>query len=300
MTVWGATIRQELLSTGRERLPQLLLCIFLGMTAASAFIGSAAKATVTDVYNAAASQGLTTAPNPFGSVPPLYYARNTVIYIMLIGAIVAIVLGVQSTMRDRRARTVDLVLSRHVSPAGYLAAKLAGTGVELLALLGASAVVSLVSISAAAGTVPSPDQSLRILALFGVAWLFLIPFVTLGMLCGIHAGSYPAALLMPIVVWSIVIFVLPLLGTATNPVSLLNPVAGVGAPPSGLFAVTGALTGPLSLGEQFKRVCSLLLEDPQATGSMAGALTVILVFLAAGTTALVLTGRASLRKDLHD
>ena len=294
-----ATIRHEMLSAGRERLPQLLLGIFVGMIGASAFIGSAAKGTVTEVYNAAASQGLTSAPNPFQNVPPLYYARNTVIYIILIGALLAIVIGVQSTMRDRRARTIDLVLTRDVSPATYLGAKLAGTSLGLLAVLGCAGLISVACISAVTGSIPSPDQTARIMALFGVAWLFLVPFVTLGMLSGIHAASHTSALLVPIVIWSVVIFVLPLLGTAVHPVSLLNPVTPPAAPQTGIFALTGAVTGPLSLGEQFKHVAALILEDPQATGTLAAGIMVILAFLAAGTAALVLTGRTSLRKELH-
>ncbi|MET3718803.1 ABC transporter permease subunit [Arthrobacter sp. UYEF21] len=300
MNPWVATVGHELRSAGRERLPQLLLMIFIGMTAASAFIGSAAKATVTEVYNAAAGQGLTGAPNPFGNVPPLYYARNTVIYILLIGALLAIVIGVQSAMRDRRARTVDLVLTRRLTPASYLSAKMAGISLGLLAVLGTSALISAACISAVTGTIPAPDQLLRLTELFGVAWLFLLFFVALGMVSGIHASSYTSALLVPIVIWSVIIFVLPLLGTAVHPVSLLNPVTPPTAPQTGIFALTAALTGPLSLGEHFKHVAAILLQDPQATGTMTGGITVILAFLLAGIGAVVLTGRPSMRKEIHD
>ena len=47
---------------------------------------------------------------------PLYYARNAVIYVLLIGSLMAIVLGVQATVRDRKASTVDLVLSDRSPP----------------------------------------------------------------------------------------------------------------------------------------------------------------------------------------
>jgi ABC-2 type transport system permease protein len=56
----------------------------------------------------------------------------------------------------------------------------------------------------------------------------------------------------------------------------------------------------VSLGEQFKHVAAILLQDPQANGTMAGGITVILAFLAAGISAVVLTGRTSMRKELHD
>jgi ABC-2 type transport system permease protein len=177
---------------------------------------------------------------------------------------------------------------------------MAGTGLGLLAVLAAAALISGACISAASGSILTPGQFLRLLAFFGVAWLFLLFFVALGMLGGIHSASYTSALLVPIVIWSVIIFVLPLLGTAVHPVSLLNPVTTPAAPQSGLFALTRSLTGPLSLGEQFKHAAAVLLQDPQATGTVTGGLTVILAFLATGISAVVLTGRTSMRKELHD
>ncbi|MDQ6754900.1 MAG: ABC transporter permease [Actinomycetota bacterium] len=228
MNRWSAVVRQEILCISRERLPQLVLAVFLGMIAASAFIGSAAKGTVSRVYQEAVNQGLTTAANPFDGFSPLYYARNTVIYIVLIGALLAIVVGVQSTLRDRRARTADLVFSRDLPARLYLGAKLCGLGLFLLVLLAVSAVINILCIAAVSGQLLSPAGTLRMLGLYAVAWLFLIPFVCLGMLSGLYAASGTAALFVPIVIWSIIIFVLPLLGTAAEPISLLNPVA---APP---------------------------------------------------------------------
>src|SRR3979411_273154 len=121
-----ATIRQELLSAKRERLPQIFLALFLAMVAVSSFIGWATNHTVTNVYNKAVKQSITKAANPFTGVSPLYYARNTVIYIVLIGALLAIVLGVQSMLRDRKARVTDLLLSRPLNTPLYLGAKLTG------------------------------------------------------------------------------------------------------------------------------------------------------------------------------
>lgn len=299
MSVWVGTIRQETVAARRERLPQFLLVVFMAMVAASAFIGSAAKGTVTAVYQEAVREGLTSAPNPFTTISPLYYARNTVIYIILIAALLAIVIGAQSTLRDRRARTIDLVLSRDVPPAKYLAAKLAGTGLLLLFILAVAALVNIACIAVATGSFPTLAQGARILALFGVAWLFLIPFVTLGMLNGIRCATATSGLLVPIVVWSIVIFILPLLGTAAHPVSLLNPVSKAAPAESGFFELTSALTGPLSLGEQFKSTTALILEDPQSAGTAGGGLPVLLGFFFAACLALLVAGPSHMRRELH-
>ncbi|MCU6481817.1 ABC transporter permease [Arthrobacter sp. A2-55] len=300
MNRWTAIIIQELLCTARERLPQLLLAVFVGMIAASAFIGSSARASVAGVYREVVRQGLTAAPNPFDALSPLYYARNTVIYIVLIGALLAIVIGVRSTLRDRQARTADLILSRDVRPSHYLGAKLTGLALFILALLAVSAVINIGCISIVTGHAMSFDDGARIASLYAVAWLFMLPFVGLGMASGICSSSSTTALLVPIVIWSVMIFILPLLGTAAHPVSLLNPVAAPPAAQSGFFAVTSSLVAPLSLGEQFKHVSALILSDPQATGTMTSGLLIIAAFAAAGCAAATMTGRVRMRSELHD
>ncbi|MEV8181450.1 ABC transporter permease [Specibacter sp. NPDC078692] len=300
MTRWSAVIVQELLCTVRERLPQLLLAVFVGMIAASAFIGSSARSSVTGVYQEALRQGLTTVANPFDSLSPLYYARNTVIYIVLIGALLAIVIGVRSTLRDRQARTADLILSRDVNLSFYLGSKLAGLALFVLLVLAVSAMINIGCISIVAGHVLSVGDSARIAALYALAGLFMLPFVALGMITGIRSSSATSALLTPIVIWSVVIFILPLLGTAAHPVSLLNPVSAPPASGNGFFAATSSLVDPLSLGEQFKHVAALMLADPQATGTMAGSIMALAVFAVAVCTAVAMTGRKRMRRMLHD
>ncbi|MBW4096195.1 MAG: ABC transporter permease [Acidobacteria bacterium] len=297
---WTGTISHELLCARRERLPQFLLLVFVSMIAASAFIGSSARATVSNVYQQARNQGLTTAANPFDGLSPLYYARNMVIYIVLIGALLAIVVGVRSTLRDRQARTTDLMLSRDVRPAFYLGSKLAGLALFMLILLAVSTLISIGCISAVAGQFLTPGESARIVGLYALAWLFLLPFVALGMLAGLYAATATSALLIPVVIWSLVVFVLPLLGTAAHPVSLLNPVAGPTAAQTGFFALSSAVTGPLSLAEQFKHVSSLILADQQATGTISSGLAIILVFAVVGCAAVALTTRGRIRSTLRD
>ena len=300
MSAWTATVGHELLCLRRERLPHLLLAVFVGMTAAAAFVGSSARATVSAVYREAAAQQLTSAANPFDALPPLYYARNTVVYVVLIGALLAIVVGVRSTLRDRHARTTDLILARPGSPAGYLGAKLAGTALAMLGLMAASALISIACVSAVAGHLLGLGDCARLAALYGLGWLFLLPFIALGMLSGTYSRTAATALLLPIVLWSVVVFVLPLLGTAAHPVSLLNPVAPPPADRTGLFALTAALTAPLSLGEQFKQAASALLGGPQAAADPAGGLLTLTTAAALGCAAVVATRRSRTRSALHD
>ncbi len=186
MKQFAAIIKQEFLCAKRERLPQVLLIVFLTMVAVSCFIGWATYHAATNVYNETLRQGLTSAPNPFSAISPLYYVRNTVIYTVLIGALLAIVLGVQSMLRDRKARVTDLLLSRPVKLRLYLGGKLTGLSLSLLGILAVSAVINWLSISGIVGHLLSLQDSLRLAAFYLVALVFLIPFVSLGLLSGLY------------------------------------------------------------------------------------------------------------------
>lgn len=299
MTTFTAGARQELLSSRRERMPQVLLAVFVGMVTASSVIGWLTNQVVTSVYDRTFAAGLTTQPNPFSAVSPLYYAKNTVIYIILIGALLAIVLGVQSTIRDRKAHTFDLVLSRPVRPASYLAAKLAGLLCWVAGILALSALISWTSISAIVGSVLSPGDTARLLGFYALAWLLLLPFIILGMLTGVYSRRETTALLVPIVIWSVVTFVVPQLGTAAHPVSLLNPVPAI-ASQGGVFQLANLVLGPLSLTEHFKQASAFVLGDTATTGSPLLSLVVMVAFAGCMLVVLLTTQRDRMRSPLDE
>ena len=295
-----ATVRQELLCAKRERLPQVLLAIFLAMVAVSCFIGWATNHTVTNVYNEVVRQGITTAQNPFTGVSPLFYARNTIIYIVLIGALLAIVLGVQAALRDRKAKVDDLLLSRPVSTPVYLGAKLTGLCLWLFGILVVSALINWLSISVIVSHVLSLQDSVRLILFYIVAWLFLVPFVTLGLLSGLYARRETSALLVPIVIWSVLTFVIPQLGTAEHPVSLLNPVPAQIVSHGFFFQVNQSVLGPLSLAEHFKHLSGVILQDSQVRGSSTKSQIVVGSFALVSVATLLSTKRTHLRNELNE
>jgi ABC-2 type transport system permease protein len=300
MKLFVATIKQELLCARRERLPQILLVIFLAMVALSNFIGWATNHTVTNVYNEAVKQGLTTAPNPFTGVSSLFYARNTVIYIVLIGALLAIVLGVQSMLRDRKAKVMDLLLSRPVSTPNYLGAKLVGLSLWILIILFISAVINWLSISTIVGHILSAQDSGRLFLFYIVAWIFLLPFICLGLLSGLYSRRETTALLIPIILWSVFTFVIPQLGTAEHPVSLLNPVPAQIASHGFFFHVNQTVFGPLSITEHFKQVSGTILKDTEVSGSSIKSQVVVGSYVVISVGALLLTKRNRLRNELYE
>ncbi|HMM83310.1 MAG TPA: ABC transporter permease [Terrimesophilobacter sp.] len=300
MNGFTASFQHELLCTRRARIPQLLLLVFLAMVSMSSFIGWSTRNTVNAVYQQISADGLTTAPNPFSGTPDLFYAQNSTIYVVLIGALMAIVLGVQSTIRDRKATTYALVLSRPVTSAGRLLGQLAALSVVIAVVLAISIVINWGSIGVITGSILGPDSTTR-LATFGVlSWILLTAFAMVGMFSGIYSKKETTALLAPFIAWSVVAFILPQLGTAARPVALLNPIPSIPPPSGGIFDTINLFTGPLAITEQFKRAASIVLKDSTVTGSVTAATLVLLIFLVVLIFFVAATPRTKLGSPLDD
>ncbi len=299
MNTFLVSARYEMLNTRRVRTAHLLLIVFIGMVIASSVIGWVTNQTVTGVYEKVVADGLTTAPNPFTGVTPLYYARNAVIYVLLIGSLMAIVLGVQATLRDRKASTVDLVLSRPVGSPARLLGQLAGLGVVLAAAIGISFSVSWIIISIINGAALGWADTGRVVAFGLLSWVLLTTFALLGMLTGLRSKQETTALLVPFVIWSALAFVLPQIGTAARPVSLLNPVPALSST-GGYFDIVSTITSPLSLTEQFKRASSIILQDTSVSGDPTSSIVILSAFLVVMTVAVVATPRIRMRSGLNE
>lgn len=294
MSAFTTIARQEVLALRREKLPGIMLGIFIALVTVSSFIGFLTKNTVSDVWLKVSQAGLTQVPNPFAFVSPLYYARNAVIYIILIGTLMAIVAGVTSGIRDRKAATVDLVLTRPASLRELVFGKLAGLGIWLMLVVGIVAVIASALITLIAGNFLSLDDYLRLLAFFALSLPLLMGFAGIGLLSGLLSSRESSALLGPIGVWAMLTFVAPQLGTAARPVALLNPVP-VPATSGGAFDFLNVLTSPFSVSEKFKLATGLLLKDPDITGNLTLATANVVLFLAVVGALLLVVNRTRIR-----
>lgn len=299
MSTFLVAVSHEMLNARRNKSAHLLLFVFIGMVIAASVIGWITNSTVTNVYNKVLADGLTTAPNPFTGVSPLFYERNSVIYVLLIGALFAIILGVNATLRDRKSRTTDLILSRAVSSKQLLWGQLAGIGVVLATTLALSFLTSWVVISFIQGTPLGINDSIRIVALGALSWVFLIGFAATGMVSGLISKQETTAYLAPFLLWSVICFVMPQLGTAARPIALLNPVPMQQAQGS-YFDAINTVTRPLSITENFKTVAGYLLRDQYSTGEIGASLLAVSLFTALMIVFLTLIPRTRLRNALND
>jgi len=294
-------VRQEIRSSFRERLAIALLVVFLGMALASAAIGWSAHHTVMNVYNATVTQLGRDVPNPFANVSALEVVKNTVIYIVLIGALLAVVVGVRAGLRDRKAGVTDLILSRPVGARSYVTGKLLGIQAWMGIVLAAALIVSWFSVWVISRSPLGWTATGSLVGFFVLAWLFLLPFSVVGLIAGSRSRHESTALLVPVLIWVAITFVIPQLGTAQNPVSLLNPVPTAPSTSDLFFRVNHAVLQPISITEHFKHVSGVILQlrDVVSTAWVGDLLSVALM-AALSVGALLLTTRKSMRTPLYE
>jgi ABC-2 type transport system permease protein len=292
---------QEIRSAARERLAIALLVVFLGMTIASAAIGWSSHHTVMSVYNETVLQMGRHVPNPFANTSALDVVKNTVIYIVLIGALLAVVVGVRAGVRDRKAGVTDLILSRPIGRRSYLLGKLLGAQAWMGIVLVAALIASWFSVWVISGTPLALTSTALLIGLFALAWVFLLPFSVMGMIAGAKSRHESTALLIPILLWVVATFVIPQLGTAQNPTALLNPVPGAPATTDLFFRVNHTILQPISITEHFKHASAVILHL-QNLGSTVlwGDLLSLGAFVVFALGVLLFAARSSMRRPLYE
>jgi ABC-2 type transport system permease protein len=295
-----AIMRHEFQTARRERLPQIILIVFIALIGAASFIGWLTHTTVTNVYNEALREGVTHQINPFSQTSALDPLKNIVIYVALIGALLAILLGVQSALRDRKARSLDLVFSRPISKRRYVCAKFAGVCLWLGGIMIIAAGTTWLSLWLIQSKPLSVSLTGNLFIFFGISWLFLTPFTAIGMMSGFMNRRETTALLTPILVWVLLTFVVPQLGTAEEPISFLNPVPAQVSSSGAFFQFNHRLLQPISYIDHYKQLSARTLGYAQDPSWRMGALEAGLVAISGIAVMALVTPLFIRRGELYE
>jgi ABC-type transport system involved in multi-copper enzyme maturation permease subunit len=263
---------QEVKILFRERVFFLLLGVFIVMTLASSFIGLIATTTTTSIYNASVDflyqSGVHNIPiNPLADLSALANLRNVIIYIFLIGALLAIVIGHRSFIRERKSGTLALLLIRPISPKFLFLGKVLGICLALFGIIATTFSVSVIVSFLFPFKRLVFDDILKLGFFYGLSFFYLLFFAFLGLLFAIKTKSESLALFAPVCIWVGISFVLPELVSGQTPTALLNPITMDQTAPVGtFFALMQQYFGPISLGGQYTSFSSQLLDNSvQAT-----------------------------------
>ncbi len=257
----------QIRSLRRQRTFVGLLGIVLAMTALAGLLGWSSHTTIVRVYDEAvrllASEGKPAPPNPFLLQPKLSLLSNMVVYIPLLGALLAVVLGHLSVADDEELGIGRLVFTRPITRADYLAGKLSGSALVLATILGLSAVVGAASLALIDGAVPASGDLGRIVLFYGLSWLYLMVFVLVGMMTVLVNRRRSLALLSAIGVWLVITFAVPQFTSGLHPSASLNPIADPVSTSQAFFRITGVVR-PISIVEQYKAAAAHILNTVAA------------------------------------
>ena len=290
---------QQIVSLRRQRFVSSIVAIFGAVTTMAGIIGWSSHNTIIKVYNEAtrllASEGKPAPPNPFLVKPTLSLLTNMAIYVPLIGALIALVLGHLSFADDLSSGIGRLIFSRQVSRTKYLAGKILSAGVVLAAMLAASLVISITALAMVNGSWPSASKFASLLMFYALSWLYLMAFALVGMLTVLMSRRRSLALLSAIGVWLVVTFVVPQFTSGLRPTTSLNPINDPVSTSQAFFNVTAKFR-PASVGEQYKRASAQILGTAPNEAATATLLRVLPIAIVA-VALVAITARIVQRND---
>jgi ABC-type transport system involved in multi-copper enzyme maturation permease subunit len=261
LTIASAEIR----ALFREKTMYSITGVFLLMTAASSFIGWSTFTTAEAVYRASVvylhAQGVSTVPeNPLHSIPTLASFDNLIVYILLVGALLAIIVGHRSFMRERRSGILQVLFTRPVPKRSFVLGKILGLGLVLFSIISMTAIISIaLSFFLPLQHITMGDIG-HALVFFLLSFFYMLFFALCGLFFSIVSKSESLALFIPICIWVGITFVLPELATGLTPTALLNPVTILQIPPlTGFFSTAQHILSPISLGWHYTTISGELL-----------------------------------------
>lgn len=257
----------------RERTVALLSLMFVVLVLVSAWLGWSATSTVNRIYLDAAAflqnAGQPVPTNPVLDISPLSLMRNMSVYVALIGALSAIVIGNRLVGLDRKAGVLPLIGIRPLGRNAYAGGKIAALVGLILALGAVAGAVAVATFLVLPAVTLTGMQWTQLAGFMAVTTLYMGIFGLIGLAAGASSRSETVGLLLPVSLWLTLTFILPQLTANLNPTAAINPISALAAPPDTSFFHWAAIVlGPVSLADAYKFASAGLLDYlPQGMAS---------------------------------
>jgi ABC-type transport system involved in multi-copper enzyme maturation permease subunit len=281
----GVIAAHQLLALRRQRVLAVATSLLVAVTVMAGVLGWSSHRTIIGVYDEAvkllATRSQQAPPNPFLLKPTLSMLSNMVIYITLMGALVAIVIGHLSVADDRAEGIGRLLFSRSTSRAHYVVGKLVSSAIVMAIGLAASGAISVVALLIVNTSMPSAADAMRLGGFYLLSWLYLMVFVVIAMITALMSRRRSLALLGALGIWLTVTFAVPQFTSGLRPSTALNPIVDPVSTSQTFFRVTAAAR-PYSIAEQFKAAAGQVLRTApdESTGATALRIAPIVALLA--------------------
>ena len=267
--------------------------MFILISLASTYIGWASQHTVESVYQESAitlqSLGKTVPPSPFSNLPPLEIVKNMIIYIVLIGSLLAITIGHSIGTKDQKAGVVRILFSKPLTKKEFLIGKALSLGLILLAILTVSLTISAVSVAILSQM--SVVLLMQLIGFYAISFFYMLGFGFLGLGFGLMKRNSAVALLSPIIIWVIITFALPEMSSALYPTGSLNPVLPqTDVLNSPVLSTIHNIFYPFSISEHYRVFASGLLNLQETSENVYSSYSPIFCIFILAAWAIVTSG----------
>jgi len=214
----GVTLKiakKEIKDALRNKLFFIILGLLLLLCIVSITLGSLQIRAAMDTYNSSIdllkSIGKTQLP-PKPDLNPLSVAKGFVNYFGIIGALLAIILGNNSIVKERRNGTLKLLLSRPIFRDSLINGKLLGNIILLALISGLTFLITYLSMRVIGGVAFSGNVTLRLTMFFVMGFLYMVVFLSLAVTLSLMVNNGNKALLITILLWLVFAFIFPQIG----------------------------------------------------------------------------------------
>lgn len=225
--------KKEITDALKNKLFLSILTMLLLLTVVSVVLGVYQVKVNLDSYNQSIeflkSLGKTEFP-PAPNLNPLSASKSFVNYIGLLGALLAIVLGNASIVKEKRGGTLKLILSRQVFRDTFLNGKLIGNMALLLFITIFTSIITLGAVMTISNVALTIDSISRMFMFFLMSFLYMTFFLVLGIFAAVIMPYGNKALLITVIIWLVISFILPQIGDTMDMDNQL---------PGGFFASMG-------------------------------------------------------------
>jgi ABC-type transport system involved in multi-copper enzyme maturation permease subunit len=281
----------------RESTVLLMAGLFAALVLVSAWLGWQATDTVNRIYLDAArflaAAGKPVPTNPVLDTSPLILMRNMSVYVILIGALSAIVIGNRLVALDRKAGVLPLIASRPLTKWAYATGKLLALALLVGGLFAVATLVGTATLLLLPSAVITASMWVQLFGFFALSGLYMLIFGLIALAATSAFRSESVGLLVPVTVWLAVTFILPALTLNLTPTAVLNPISALATPPdTSFFRLAGWGLGPFSLAESYGALSAGLLDYRPAEWLSRAVLPPLVSLVAALGIAAMLATRA--------
>jgi len=225
--------RKEIADAFRNRLVVIALIMLLALALVAVGLGAVQVRTRVTEYEQSVQVlrdlGRTEIP-PMPDLNPLAVSKNFINYLAMVGALLAMILGNVTIVKERTAGTLRLILSRPVYRDQFLTGKIIGNAALLAGMLLVVGLVTIVAVGVIGGVWLTLDQGIKLMLTMVMSWLYMLTFFLLALLFTLLLPKGNQALLLTVIVWLVFAFIFPQIGDTMD---LDNQL------PGGFFAAIG-------------------------------------------------------------